>query len=312
MLWGRAANRCSFPSCRAELVVDPTETDDASLIGEACHIVGDSRKGPRGLSKLTDEQRDKYNNLILLCSVHHKIVDDQPKRYTVDWLKKSKKEHEEWVRTTLNLDMQKQRDDEVYASYVEEWGLRCDLDNWTAWTSGLVSHGQPSVLAARLQRLIDLRDWLFKRVWPHRYTELEASFENFLAVLDDLLVLFQSRAQPIGQKLFTEKFYHRARVNSEYNRLSHEYDLHVDLVEDLALELTRAANYVCDQVRRFVDHSFRLNQGVLLIQSGMDEELNVSTHRVEYRGRERTLRPYPGLREFKKARLKRDAHFGRQ
>ena len=34
MLWGRAANRCAFPECRRELVMDASETDDKSLIGE--------------------------------------------------------------------------------------------------------------------------------------------------------------------------------------------------------------------------------------------------------------------------------------
>ena len=48
MLWGRAAHRCAFPDCRLPLVSDPTETDDESLIGEVCHIVGQSAAGPRG------------------------------------------------------------------------------------------------------------------------------------------------------------------------------------------------------------------------------------------------------------------------
>jgi hypothetical protein len=77
MLWGRAANRCSFPGCRRELVIDATETDDEALVGDACHIVGDSADGPRGNSSLTDEERDKYANLLLLCKVHHKEIDDQ-------------------------------------------------------------------------------------------------------------------------------------------------------------------------------------------------------------------------------------------
>jgi hypothetical protein len=59
------------------LVVHETETDDPSVVGEEAHIVAQKEIGPRGRGDLTPEQRDKYDNLILLCSVHHKVVDDK-------------------------------------------------------------------------------------------------------------------------------------------------------------------------------------------------------------------------------------------
>jgi hypothetical protein len=46
MLWGRAANRCAFPECRRELVMDASETDDESLVGEECHIIAREQNGP--------------------------------------------------------------------------------------------------------------------------------------------------------------------------------------------------------------------------------------------------------------------------
>jgi HNH endonuclease len=120
MLWGRAANRCAI--CRQELVMDSTETDDESVIGEACHIVAQSSDGPRGDSPLSPDQRDKYGNLILLCNVHHKQIDDQPNTFTVAELQRLKNDHETWVRQSLvTYDSTKQRDDEIYADYVTEW-----------------------------------------------------------------------------------------------------------------------------------------------------------------------------------------------
>jgi hypothetical protein len=88
MLWGRAAHRRSFPDCRLTLVTDATETDDESLIGEICHMVGQSTIGPRGEPPVG--QRDKYSNLILLCRNHHKVVDDQRGSYTVERLQEMK------------------------------------------------------------------------------------------------------------------------------------------------------------------------------------------------------------------------------
>ena len=94
MLWGRSGNICAFPECNKALVVDETSTDDPSIIGEEAHIVAQSIDGPRGNSILSVEQRDKYDNLILLCSVHHKIVDDQEREYTVEKLRQFKLDRE--------------------------------------------------------------------------------------------------------------------------------------------------------------------------------------------------------------------------
>lgn len=111
MLWGRAGNRCAMPECRIELVMDATETDDESLIGEECHIVARSPDGPRGDASFPKDKINKYENLILMCRVHHKIIDDQAGTYTVSFLNQLKSKHEQWVRESLEgFDPQKQRE----------------------------------------------------------------------------------------------------------------------------------------------------------------------------------------------------------
>lgn len=47
MLWGRSGNICAFPDCKKELVMDESETDDPSLIGEEAHIVAQKENGPQ-------------------------------------------------------------------------------------------------------------------------------------------------------------------------------------------------------------------------------------------------------------------------
>jgi hypothetical protein len=101
LLWGRAGNRCAI--CRQELTISGTEGGRDSIVGEECHIVAREPEGPRGVSDLTDQQRDGYENLILLCNVHHKQIDDQVAIFPVDRLKTIKLHHERWVRTSLNL-----------------------------------------------------------------------------------------------------------------------------------------------------------------------------------------------------------------
>ena len=76
------------------------------------------------------------------------------------------------------------------------------------------------------------------------------------------------------------------------------------------MELTRAANYVCDKIRERFFPTFRLKDCVLLVMHGPYMDMSYRTSRCEYRGEERTDAPYPGLDEFKHLRAKRDHAFG--
>lgn len=292
--------------------MDATETDDPSVIGEECHIVAQSSDGPRGQSELTAQQREKYANLILLCGVDHKIIDDQPATFTVTKVLAIKTEYEKWVRDQLGFDNQKQIDDEIYATYVEEWATRLKIDDWRRWASWLISHGQPSISDEMKQSLEEIRPWLLSRIWPGRYPQLESAFLNFRRVSQDLCNVFGKYAVKRGDNFWqTKKFYQIEEWNPDlYKRLSDEFDDHVGLVEDLALELTRAANYVCDNVRKVLLSSYRIREGALLIDGGPYMDMSFKTYRVEYSGAERTDLPYPGLETFRTVRFDRDLSFG--
>lgn len=310
MLWGRAANRCAI--CRMELVMDASETDDESLVGEACHIVAQSINGPRGIADLTQEQRDKFANLILLCNVHHKVIDDQPTTYTVEQLLTTKANHELWVRRQLNFDQQKQKDDEIYAEYVEDWAAQVRLNDWLNWTSWLLSGGQPSISLEMKDALEEVSTWLLSRIWPGRYPEIESAFQNFLHVTQDFCLVFKNHAKKFHNFQWqTERFYKIDEWDpARYKILFDKFEEHVDLVQDLVLELTRAANFVCDMVRQHLIRTFRLKEGVILTQGGPYMDLTVRTYRVEYGEMERIDPPYPGLEMFKQVRFTRDRFFG--
>ena len=84
-----------------------TPEDDESVVGEECHIVARGSDGPRNDSNFPKEKLDQSDNLILLCRVHHKVVDDQENTYSVECLRRIKKEHEQFVRETLNRSCEK-------------------------------------------------------------------------------------------------------------------------------------------------------------------------------------------------------------
>ena len=99
VLWGRSGNLCAF--CRVRLVIDASAIDAESVVGDECHIISGAANGPRYEPHLEDRV-DDINNLILLCRIHHKLVDDQSETFTADALRQLKENHEEWVRLRLS------------------------------------------------------------------------------------------------------------------------------------------------------------------------------------------------------------------
>lgn len=106
ILWGLAACRCAFPDCRKELVVKEDSNDPKVMIGEIAHIVSQSDIGPRADPGLPQKCRDSYENLILLCRIHHKLIDDLKEKYTVEILREMKDSHEAWVRENLSNELE--------------------------------------------------------------------------------------------------------------------------------------------------------------------------------------------------------------
>lgn len=89
-LFAVSGNLCAFPKCSTPLV-DP---QSGSIVGEICHIKGEKAGAARYDAAQTNEQRHGFDNLILLCNVHHKIVDDDDTAYTVERLLQMKQQHE--------------------------------------------------------------------------------------------------------------------------------------------------------------------------------------------------------------------------
>lgn len=100
---------CAFPGCNKGLVAPANATDPAAFLGEMAHIVADSRQGPRGISQMSDEERDRHTNLLLLCGDHHKTIDSQPFTYSVCVLRKMKEDHEGRIRQVIATPAQPHR-----------------------------------------------------------------------------------------------------------------------------------------------------------------------------------------------------------
>lgn len=71
-LFAVSMNRCAFPGCSTPVIDPATQT----VLGEICHIHAQSEGGPRFNNDLTQEQIHGFENLILMCGTHHKLIDD--------------------------------------------------------------------------------------------------------------------------------------------------------------------------------------------------------------------------------------------
>jgi hypothetical protein len=309
IVWGRAAARCAFEGCGRHLVHDATELDSEALVGELAHIVGQSSAGPRGDDPLPTDKRDEPENLILLCTEHHTIVDNQAATYTADVLRGMKNAHEARVFSALDVpERARLRASEVVAGHVDGWADRARLDRWRFWTHHLLEP-VPNLPRESHNELEELGRWLLSRIWPPGNERLQEALTNFRLVLQDLLLVFSRHSALQGDMYWTEKFYKMPEWNRErYDALTVEFDQHVELIGDLTLELTRAANWVCAEARVAFDSQYRLEEGSLLVDTGPHEDMTFVTHRVEYRPSDFSGRgrPYAGLLDFESVRSTRD------
>ncbi len=98
ILWGKSGNRCAYryegEICELELI---KENDGINVvISFEAHIVGKTPTSARHRANYPPEKMDSYENRILLCGSHHKLIDDKNLEhiYTEDRVRRMKKEHE--------------------------------------------------------------------------------------------------------------------------------------------------------------------------------------------------------------------------
>jgi hypothetical protein len=92
-LYRLARGSCYFPDC-PHPIFELVEGEPIVAV-EIAHIYGALRGSARFLETMTDDERRAFENLILLCKVHHKVVDG-PRRedYSPELLQQWKRDNE--------------------------------------------------------------------------------------------------------------------------------------------------------------------------------------------------------------------------
>ncbi|HVW24144.1 MAG TPA: hypothetical protein VHC69_02170 [Polyangiaceae bacterium] len=149
-LWGLAAGKCSEPSCTTDCI-QFVETDDPLLIGEMAHVIAKEAKGPRGRK---GGGEDTYENLVLLCPTHHRVVDKAPTRFPEELLHRWKSEHETRVRRALEAPHYESKPDLCAAI------LKLLIENRATWQA----YGPDSSEAQRNPLSNTARLWVLRKL----------------------------------------------------------------------------------------------------------------------------------------------------
>ncbi len=326
-LWVRSGGRCAFPGCGDQLLEPIEGAEEDTIVGIECHIVAqqDSPTVARSESSLTPEERDRFGqliedrhgfaNLVLMCPRHSVVIDDPRARYDVAKVVEIKRIHEVAVAEEQSPEQRRRADLELrQAAIVDEWERRIGLDEWQARYGAIFGNGHPHMRREHFDELTETRLWMLSRVWPEPGSPLEQAFENCRFVAQDLQLVFERyphehlRRQGVVEVC---RFYNDRSwaMRFDHHVLDDMYEWYANLLEDLALEITRAANLVCEAVRQTVDPRYRLEEGLVTLESGPYMDFMTRLHRPRYRA-EDGWAPYPGLRAFLTAREHRDEHRG--
>jgi len=93
-LWALSGHFCTFPQCTTALTSDADKSSGITTVGDICHINALSPNGPRPFPPDSSEDPHAYENLILLCPTHHRIVDRHEREYPAEMLTKWKSDRE--------------------------------------------------------------------------------------------------------------------------------------------------------------------------------------------------------------------------
>lgn len=107
-LWGKSAGRCQYRGCNEQLWYDPLTKVEFNT-SYVAHIVADSPDGPRGDEARSKELSEDIENLMLMCDIHHRLIDkEQVDEHSEELLLEMKAEHENKMDllTSLTEDME--------------------------------------------------------------------------------------------------------------------------------------------------------------------------------------------------------------
>ena len=284
LLWGRAANRCSFPDCSMKLSQDKKTATVSFPIGEQAHIVGKEKGSARSNSILSEDQRDSYHNLILLCPNHHTVIDKNPEDYPIEILHMMKSQHEHWVDSNLSEshDLKTKASDVIYAHLIDLAVEGCSFNTWENWMSALYSPSH-SIREDIYHKVIVYTLKMYKAIWPGTLPELEGAMKLFSTTMNTMLNFYMKNAESIKDHFKEDRsFKKQMQPEKLYREWADRRDRWERYLDELIIEVVKAANWLADLVRRDINPLFMATDGKFSLNGGLTDNFSFYTIVPEY------------------------------
>jgi hypothetical protein len=267
ILWARAAGRCSMPDCRRELTPESdTVAAGGIVVGENCHIVAENVDGPRGHYPVPEADRNRYPNLILLCNIHHKIVDTDVTSWSVERLHQVKSDHENWIKTTF--EQSRNSDVILYKHLVEVASEKLMLKAWNVISDHAVRH---LAYIKWIDGIYEFNAAVQHALWPRTQVALEDSIRELsrraCEYADHYMTLAWSPR--VDAEFYQEDKTWKKQWRDDYGQYAGRSEVWQRNNFTLLMNLTYAINEFAGCVRAVVDPSFFLERGRFSICDSM-------------------------------------------
>ena len=265
ILWSRAFGRCSI--CQKRLVTEASKAvpSEATVVGEECHIVGESKNGPRGESILKLKDRNRYPNLILLCREHHKIVDDDPSAWPIELLHQTKANHEVWAESLVEDEMANELD-RIYGDFVNFATEALHLHHWE-WVT---DHAIRDLVR---QEVVDGFCNFVVRVartnWPKKHPVLESAIQNLAKRVEDYVTKFRELTYLTESEWYREDRRWKGTWVDDYDERAENSKLWEKACGVRLTNVTVALNEYADAVRKTLNPTYFLHEGKFFIADKM-------------------------------------------
>ena len=174
-LWVHAGERCAFPDCEQALVEETRDRAEETVVGVECHIIAqrDSPNVARALSSLSSgerrryksliEKRHSFDNLVLMCATHSRVIDDPAQHYSVEEVLAMKRGHRETIKREREEAQLRRRGAAAEEAPTAQAGpprllVLDDIPFWQRKAVGQLAVTNPSALEWLRDRLGDLKE----------------------------------------------------------------------------------------------------------------------------------------------------------
>lgn len=158
--------------------------ESLSNFGERAHIFGKRKGSARYIEENSDD--NTYNNLILLCAKHHKLIDDHPAQYPANTLFSIKSDHE--MRISQNPLIQSHGDVALVKGIFSIAPFM--------YFNNLINTQNPNMFNTDIFEILDIENSLeefYEYDYPFKHPELQQKTELMFYFLRELLYLVRDQ-----------------------------------------------------------------------------------------------------------------------